>query len=382
MSKWVYESYHATLGTQLHSSLPFRNPKWSQVVQGNGSFSGKISIPRDAEARAQIKAATEKKVAAITIRDADNSIWPWGGPVISREWDRENNEITVNAIEWRTWYAWVFLAPKADLSGDVLYNWSQVDQLQIAKELSDFATSGGAAAGRPPISTSAMVGATSGILRDLNVQGLSFKRVGDLLTTMSNRDRGFDWGVEMRAQSPSNLPVPFFLAYYPERGGLVNGLLFKATPNGGNLIKYGSVTESGADQRERQWATGAGQPPDLPFAQDTDPNLGSALMREDVTNYSSVTERSTLASHARSERTFYSPGTQILPVEVSLDNPDVSTYSVGDRGRLIIQDGWLNWDLPAVRILEKTVVPDELKVQLTLDLANYTLPEVDAGGVV
>lgn len=381
--KWVFESYHAVTGTQLHSALPFKDTKWTEIVKGNGSFTGKISVPHDAQALNAIKAATEKKVAAIAIRDADNSFWPWGGPVISRTWDPSSGEITVTAMEWRAWLFWVFLGPKHDMSGDRSYTWNQIDQLQIAKDIASFAALGVApdsAAGKP-LMNFATVG-TSGILRDLNFQGLAFKRAGDLLTTMSNRDRGFEWGIELRAADTSNRPIPTFVSYFPEKGGLVNNLLFKATAAGGNLLSYGPIDESGAEQRERQWTTGAGQPPDMPFAQDTDPNIANVLMREDVTNYSTVTERTTLSSHARRERDFYAPGTQTLVVEVGLNNPDASTYSAGDRGRLIIQDDWVDIDLPAVRILERQITPDDLTAKLTLDLADSTLPEVDAGGTV
>lgn len=383
MGKWVYESYHTILGTQLHSALPFRDAQWTEIVKGNGSFTGKISVPRDSQALASIKAATEKKITWIAIRDSDTSSWPWGGPVIEREWDPENGEITVTAIEWRAWMFWVFLGPKQDMSGDWLYSWNQIDQLQIAHDIAYYAAYGNppdSAAGKPPITFSSV--GSSGILRDLNITGLQFKRAGDLLNTMSNRDRGFEWDFQMLPSDTSNTPKPQFTTYYPEKGGLVNNLLFKATPDGGNLLKYGPVKESGAEQRERQWATGAGQPPDMPFAQDTDPDIANVLMREDVTNYSTVTERTTLSSHARRERRFYEPGTQTLQVEVALTNPDASTYSAGDRGRLLIQDDWLDIDLAAVRILERKIIPDDLKVQLTLDLADYALPEVDAGGTV
>jgi hypothetical protein len=379
MGNWVYESYHATTGVQLHSSLPFRDESWSWIVRGNGSFSGKITIPQDPQAREQIREATEKKVAAIYVRDRSNSSWPWGGPVLSRQWDPDNRVITVTAVDWRTWFFWVFLAPLENLTGDVLYSWTQVDQLQIARDICNLVTAGGSPAGRPTILAADTI--MSGILRDLNVQGLSFKRPGDLLNTMSNRDRGFEWGIDIRADA-FNRPAPHFSTYYPQQGASVQGLLLKATPDGANLLKYGPVDENGADQRERQWTTGAGQPPDIPFAQDTDPNIGGVLMREDVSNYSSVTERTTLASHARAERRFYSQGTNTLAVEVSLDNPDVSSYAIGDRGRLLIQDDWTDWDLPAVRIVEKKVDPQNLKASLTLDLADYTLPEVDTGGTV
>jgi hypothetical protein len=383
MSQWVFESYHAILGTQLHSALPFKSPAWTEIVKGNGSFTGKISVPQDPQALAQIKAATEKKIAAIAIRDRENSSWPWGGPILEREWNPDTGEITVTAIDWRTWFWWVFLGPLQDLSADRLYSWDQIDQMQIAKDIATFAAYGvtpDSPAGKPPLSFAPV--AYSGILRDLHVQGLSFKRAGELLDTMSNRDRGFEWGITLQPNDTSNTPKPQFNAYYPEKGALIPTLLFKATPDGGNLIKYGPIKESGADQRERQWETGAGQPPDMVFAQDTSPDIAGILMREDVTSHSTVTERTTLASHARRERGFYEPGTQTLQVEVSLGNPDVSTYAAGDRGRLIIQDDWQDIDLPAVRILERKIMPDELKVQLTLDLADNTLPEVDSGGTV
>jgi hypothetical protein len=174
----------------------------------------------------------------------------------------------------------------------------------------------------------------------------------------------------------------YFVPSYPERGGSIAGLTFLSTPGNSNLVKYDAVDENGATQRERQWATGAGQPPDQIFAQDTDPALssGGILLREDVTNYSSVVNRSTLASHARAERLYYAGGTELFNIQVTTGRPDAATYFAGDRGRLRIKDRWIDWDLPAVRIISKKTKPEDGVVEIALDLNDSVL--VDPGGLI
>jgi hypothetical protein len=375
-----YASYHPVGRYMLAPSLRFRKPEWSQIVGGNGTFTGIIAVPNNANVISLLKIATAKKQSAIYVINNATGQIEWGGPVIDRKWDPNANEITVTAVEWRAWLSWVFIGPEPDLSSRNLYSFTSSDQLLTARDIVALAIENGTSEGRPNI----VIGTeTSGVQRDLNFTGLDFKRASELIDSMSRRDNGFEWTIESRYGS-DGLPQLYFVPSYPERGGSIAGLTFLSTPGNSNLVKYDAVDENGATQRERQWATGAGQPPDQIFAQDTDPALssGGILLREDVTNYSSVVNRSTLASHARAERLYYAGGTELFNIQVTTGRPDAATYFAGDRGRLRIKDRWIDWDLPAVRIISKKTKPEDGVVEIALDLNDSVLPEVDPGGLI
>jgi len=107
-------------------------------------------------------------------------------------------------------------------------------------------------------------------------------------------------------------------------------------------------------------------------------------MSEDTWTNSSITQTSTLSADIRQERLFRKPGISSIQIIVSLNNPSVFDYDIGDRCRLVLSDRWLSYDLPSVRIIDKVVSPQQGsgQVQLTLDLTDLTEPDVDTGGGV
>jgi hypothetical protein len=376
-----YISFHPLTRQQLAPAFKMSGVSWSETVNGNGTFSGTIAMPDDDVTQTMIKVATEPDESAIFIRNTATNNWDWCGVVTEQEWDRSKNTIVVTAVEFRSWPYQVFLGPKLDLTGDNAYGWAGVDQLTIARDIITYATTGGITDGRPQIAIGDEV---SGKVRDLNIKGLDFKYAGELLDTISTRDGGFEWYLEPRTSAVDGLPELVLRLYFPQRGGIIDGLLFKSTDSGGNLVVDGSIKKSSTERRTRIWTVGSTET--SPFAVDSDPAIpsGYTLLRERLTNYSTVTNRTTLASHARAERLFRSPKLNLLTVKVTETNPDVSTYRTGDRGRLILKDRMYDLDLPSVRIISREITPASGAgvVKLTLDLNDFELPEVDAGGAV
>jgi hypothetical protein len=268
------------------------------------------------------------------------------------------------------------------MTSDIQYTWS-ADQLYIAQQIVQYAQLPPGefqTVGFPTVLYGADL---SGKVRDLNIMGLDFRTVASALNSISERDGGFEWTLGLRFTN-DNLPVLYLETGYPALGGAVTGQL-RRTDQGGNIIKMDPIKRSTKDRRSRQWTTGAGQPPDQPFAQDSDPTLSLStgpLLREAKLNFNTVSERTTLASHARSLRDYYSVKANIATVTVGLDDPDVRNYRAGDRVPMRYQDRVYDFDLPGVRILERKVEPTAGKVTLTLDLNDYVLPQVDAGGAV
>lgn len=383
MARFQYLSCHPVTRGKLASLRP-SDPSWVTTVNGNGSFTATFAVPNDPDAVRQMKVALTPDEAAIYVKNEEGR-YPWGGIIMAQKWDPDNRQVTITAVEWRSWFYSLFLGPMVDMTGNINYSWTNTDQLTIARNIATLMVQGGAADGRPPVTIGVE---TSGKNRDLNISGLDFKLAAEAIDSMANRSGGFDWTIESRPDPVDGLPRLYFAPYFPQQGALVSGLVFKKTSSGAsNVLQYGPVEIGSADLRMRQWATGAGQAPDLLFAVDTDPLLATnhRLMREDRTTYSSVTDRTTLSSHARAEREFYKTTRALLPVTHQMDRPMEKSYSVGDRCALRLEDDWLTdggYDLPAVRIVQKKVIPAREQVEIVLDLDDSELPEVDTGGAV
>lgn len=382
MARYQYVSCHTLSRAILDPSLRLVSPKWSWVVGGNGSLSANIAVPEDPQQIVRLRAATEPKSAAIYVKTQGGQ-YPWGGYVTSRSYNEEDGILSITVAEWRSWLYRVPLPPNPTTGADVTYTWTGIDQIQIARDIVAFAAAGGAAMGSPSIINSTEP--LSGKLRDLTLYGTAMKNAGSLIDSLSNRDGGFDWTLDTRPHPSDGLPQLYFTTYYPQRGSIIAGLMFRRTPDSGNLVANGPIEEDASERYDRFWATGAGSAPDQVFAQDTDPELanGTRLRFEGNSNFGSVSVRATLAGHARKARKFYSAGIDLVPVETTLINPDVDSYSVGDRGRYTSSNRWDTHDHPTVRIVEKAVnMAGAGKVELTVDLTDFTLPEVDAGGSI
>lgn len=375
--RYRFSSYHPVLRSQLHAGLPVASAKWNQLVGGNGTLELNITIPDDADQIASIRQATEEDESAIYIRSVSSNGLLWGGPVVERR--QQGAMLRVTCVEWRAWPYQLIVPPAAN--ADIFYSYDDIDQLAIARSIMTAAVGAGSTEGSHPITYSSQ---SSGKLRDLHFYGSEMKRAGELIDSMANRDGGFEWTLQPQVSNLDGLPRMNFHCFYPQQGTSLGSLIFKATKKGGNCLP-GEILESGATRYSRFWATGSGQPPDQLFAYDQDPNLsaGTTLRFDGSASFSTVSDRATLASHARRSRRFYAPGINLVTVTHNLDQIDPETYGIGDRARLIVRDRWNNIDQEMVRIISKEIDTSGVgKVTAVLDLTDDTLPEVDAGGSV
>lgn len=104
----------------------------------------------------------------------------------------------------------------------------------------------------------------------------------------------------------------------------------------------------------------------------------SVLLRETVYNYSDTNDEGVLGTRAIAERTYLQQPRNQMQVSVSLGNPDVRSYATGDRMRVLVQDDWLDLDLPAVRITDRefNIAQEDNAdfINLTLDLNDHDEP--------
>lgn len=361
--------------------LELGDVSWNDPCYGvGGAFSGKAEI-NDVQDRDKLRILTEPDAVALYVYDDSTGEYPFGGPIFDSPWNPDERRLEIKAQSWKSWaYHKLFgMNRSTNPASDTLFSRLNKDQFVIAQDL--FSASVNADQGCPFVSLGTQ---TSGVMRDLNVHGSDFKFVGDIVDSMANRDDGFEWNIDVVPNVKRNPTLRLGL-YFPGRGSLNNRvMILHQQTEGGNILSMDRPQSTTSERRSRVWATGAGQPPDMPVAFDQDPAIptGFTLLREAVRNYSSVTGIGTLASHARSERNYRNHTLQSVVVKVGIDDPDYSSYTSGDKIRLLVEDDWINWDFEAVRIVERSFLvnhsgdPDSVK--LLIDLNDTELPQNQA----
>lgn len=375
-TEFTYMAYHPLQRTQI-ASLTLRDPVWTESVNAGSVLTAKVTVPDNPFQIARIKEATQPDQSALYVYSGLGRI-PWGGVVKKREWNEESNSYTITVLEWRSWLFTQVVGPYADLSGSPSYVWTQVDQLQIARNIISIVVTGGVAAGVPPIYVDIQ---ESGVLRDLTVLGTSMRTAGSYLDEIANREGGFEWDLEPFIDE-DGAPALRFSTHFPERGGVQPQLLFSQSSN---ILSVSDIAESTESRATRIWAVGEGPNAEsLPYSVDDDPDLatGYVLRSDKVTTYQTVTNRTTLASYARAERRFLNSPINLVEFNVQLDSPEYNSYAKGDRCRVVIQDRVTQIDQTGVRILEREVHPDEGYVKLTVNLNDQDALEVDEDGAV
>lgn len=360
--------------------------QFTESVDGTGtSFSGNayLSDTQDADKlKSLLNYPNDPKAVALYVKHDDRYVW--GGPLQSRPWDRSSRSFQITASSWKSWLYQRFLPP--DIANnpvrDIKYTWAATDQFVIADALIGYATAGN---GTPTITAS---GLTSGVTRDLTIYGSEFVKIGEAIDRMASRERGFEWDIILKTSSNGN-PNLQFMPYYPKRVNVNSGVLFKSTPNGGNILDSSNPEDTAETIITRVWGTGSGTAgADLLMAYDEDPNLSNdniLLVETKEYSNSTTTITGTISSHVQGIRKFHATGLQQIEVEVSLDSPDWTTYNIGDKVRLIVEDDVLDIDFDAVRIVRREFnvnapgdTPDFDKIKVLIDLNDTQLPEDEA----
>jgi hypothetical protein len=375
-------SFRYTFYDQLHevfiAELPLKGPLWSETVNGAGTFEARIVVPEDPVLQGPIRTATNLDNSVVVT--ADNNVQPWSGYITKRKWDPSTNEVVITAQEWKTYFYRFIIAPWNEDPESNYQVYNDWDQLTLAQFLAESQILSYYGEGAPYID--ATENKESGVDRDLLVVGNKFRTLGSWIDSMANRDRGFEWDVQVRQGDDG--PLLWFETYFPERGGVIDGLEFSYGETG-NILSYEPPEENSDELVRRQWALGEGPTSEVqPYARDEDPALANdeVLIFDKATSWSGVQENVTLAQHARAERQFYSRTLDMFQFTVSMNRPHAYTYNVGDRCRLKVKDRWLDLSYDTVRIIQRDVYPEQQVVKITVDLSDDVLPEIDVDGVV
>jgi hypothetical protein len=337
---------HDVLTDKYLGSIDPVSYSFNDPINGNGQFTGAVTIPHDPGPVATLKARTLPDAVALYILDGNTYIW--GGIINYRDRKPGVNVLNIQAQHWRAWYFDRLISAKAG------YFYSNQDWWTIARSLMNLAqTEGGGPAGCPSISydTTAVFG-TSG---DLTMTpGMS---IGSAMDDIANRDNGFEWSVAFRNNTQTGLPQRFLELWVKGQTRSGVKLLSLDANQSTNRVMFGQWAESAVNRRSRVWAVGAGQPPDQPVAPDTDPDTaaGKTLLRETWETRQGVVNTSTLFAYARWRRIKLENPYAVVPVEIPFGVPPIASYRSGDRVRVRIEDSWDDLDIPGVRLTNRTV---------------------------
>lgn len=360
--------------------LDVREAKWTEVVNGGTTLTGKVTVPDNPIVASAISLNTEPLGSAIYATLGDGSI-SFGGPIINREWDDTTNTLTITAVDWKAWLYRVIVGPKIGVYDPWIQTFTNTEQLTIARSIVQ-RVDGTFNNGAPVFDVANYV---SGVNRSYILTGTEFKTAGqhlDHLGGLSNS--GFEWEVEP-VFANDGLPKPRVQFYRPQRGGVVGGLVFRKTPEGGNILKIDELVDDASAVTSRVWAIGEG--PDAastPWGVDEDPVLSKQFrLRTDiVSQYNLGLTVQSLTSYARTERTYRAAYLSGLTFSIRMDSPSITSYTKGDRCRIVVRDRFLNIDVKNCRILAREMDPDNNLVKLTVNLNDLMLPEIDEDGAV
>lgn len=365
---WRFEVWDI-LTRQYAGTLPMNDVEFNRPLNAAGKLKGTLRPGErlDKDTRGEWSTLVRFERAWIFARHG--RIIPWSGQIVSGPW--RGGSMEVGAVESRGWLDEIHLSV-----GRTPSQWSQVEQFRVVREAVAAACQ---RLGAPQIVPDTAV---SGVLIDAQVEGQAFKPVGEFVTELAERERGFDWGVGARESSGDGKPELHLIQRYPEWDqGAPPTVHLISTPDVANVLGRPELPRDASGRRTVVYATGDGQAPDQAVAVDVDPlvEAGQAVRREAVSSYSGVAEVAVLAEHAHTERVASAGMSGTLQVEVRADNPDFTTYDTGSRVRFTVQDEFNDVVLPGVRVVERTVRCARRdgadSVTLSLDLADTELPD-------
>lgn len=367
------------LTQQFLGELPLKAPRWVESVEGATTLEARVVVPEDPNQISFIQQCTEPDMGMVVI--ADNGVQPFSGYIQSRRWDPATNELTITVSEWTEYlYRLIASIPVPGMATTQYAFYTNQDQLIIADDIVWEYHNLWYGKGIPKM---VVTYNHSAIFRQISIDGGKWRSLAAWIDSMAKRDRGFEWDMVFQ-EHPTWGARLLFRSFYPQRGGVVDGLEF-VYGTAGNIIKYEPVEESNEAVVRRQIAVGETATGDAQiFAVDEDPDstANRKLRFDKVTTWSDVSKPATLASYARSERRFYSKPINFFTFTVSMNAPHAYSYAKGDRCRLRVKDRWLNLEYENVRIVQRDIFPDAQQVVITVDLSDDVLPEVDENGAI
>lgn len=334
---------------------------------GVGTGVLKVALP-DPEQVPSLVDRTRALTRWIAVED-DQGRFLWGGPITARP-GRSGGEVVIPVADWRAWFYAAPLRPAGESRGDIIV--SATEQAVIARTIALAALD---TPGAPAMVVDGF--ADTGVTRDRTLLQLD-RTCGDYLDGLTAQEAsdGIEWWVYVARDSTDRTRlVPHVAFAHPERSSRTTPIRLEW-----RLGKGGNITEpswpTGTIRPTRVWATGEGEPPDVPHASDEDLDIadGTQVVWESLIGPLDGVKRSARCfEYATAALDYYAGQSGQFECDVTEQAIPLGDYTTGDRARLIYDDGWDSVDLGAVRITGRNLSGGTGRptvARLTLDLAN------------
>lgn len=369
----TYSVRDVMTGTLL-GELPLTGVRWSWVLNGAGSFTGKLNVADPRVALLDWKALTQPSRAALWV--GVNGALVWGGMVTARTRDRSTMSVSVTAADWASYlgrrqqakdYAttWATASASPLVIGETMVN----DALQAVGSLPITVVTDGTVPGAYWIQAS--------------FPGSQRQTLQSVLSMLAGMGYGvgFDYAADVTGTLDD--PAAQVTLSYPRRGRIAGetGLVIEVTPDalGDAWTEDGtrqatSVSEmstgSGGVQQQTQWAPAFGE--------------GYPLLERQLSHSSmssTPADQSVLAATLAGDigRLAYPPLTATVPIPAFTGSVAVGEFLVGDDVRVRAGTGGAGIPDPLfpeavdtyLRIVQATVhVADQGVSTMTLSLTT------------
>lgn len=337
-------SQYSYLVTDLRTNtvlgeMPLIGVSYNKKLNGCGAFSA--TLPLSPKFSGDGYDLTTPAIRAVNIMRGDNPVY--GGIIWTRSYDSDERTVQIQGADWWSYFNARFILPvlsgaaftASDYVAGLSTVYPSIEQNQIMRNLITLAQSH--TGGNIQIDIASDT-STSNIPRNRSYYGYKLTRVGDALSEICNDINGPDLAFDVAATDSQGRPRRVLRLGTPRLG--TQGSAHRLDL-GGNLLSFKWPSDA-SKMVTRSFATTDGTAEGTPIAAAEDATLYplSWPLRESSTNYSNITDMSTLFGHAQSDQQ-----TARLPVALpvlSVDSdlhPTVDEIFVGDDALVTIPAG-------------------------------------------
>jgi hypothetical protein len=352
-------------------SDPLRSP-------GTGSLS--VAIPDEPDRVAQLIDLTLQRRRWVAAKEGEQFLWC--GP-ISDEPSRSSGTLTIPLVDWRSWFYRTPLRPFSLDPTAIGARRNYIKTGTAAREqtliISDLMTLALDTTGKPLMVVD--VPPTTGVKREITALMLD-RAIAEYMDDVTGRG-SFDWWVYCTQSDPTHLLL-HAAACWPERAYRSQPIKLEwQLGKGGNVS--GVDWPGGQGASTRVWAVGEGEPPDQVFTRDEFPEIadGTEVAWESVLGpLDGVKTTATAFEQAHAAITRSRGFDRTVEFTVATERIPLTSCATGDRARVVYYDGWVDVDIPAARIISRTLSGGRgqpTTQRLSIDLSDAIYPEYDTG---
>lgn len=373
--------------------------KWevTDPLRAPGTGSLTLPLPSDRDALARLVDLTRPRSRWAAMQGDDGKVL-WAGP-IPRRAARDGGNVTIPLVDWRGWFYKTYIRPLVTATATARRNYirtgsNALEQGLIMRDLLRLGLGQSRPAGElaPPGAPRMVIDTTptTGITREITAMMLD-RPIGEHLDSITERDRGCEWWTyatfDGGGEDETRL-LPHVAVAWPERRTRTTPVVLEyRTERGGNVADYS--WPEGQDAHTRVWALGDGEPPAQVYVSDQYRELGQGvevLWETTLGPLSGVTRSATAFEYAYEaiRRSRGKDGTASFTVAGD-QRPLLTEFSTGDRARVVLDDIWDTANIPAARIVSRTLSGGKglaTAQSITVDLADTRYPDDGTPGEV